>query len=111
MTQGSKAEHDTWASLYNNGTAWDWDHIEPYYKKHQTFEAPTDAYSEAAGGIVVDADAHGYDGPIHYSRAGYLFAQIAQWMPTWANLGVGTVDPASGVTAGSYISTSAIRTR
>lgn len=109
MTRGSKAEHDTWASLYN-GTAWDWDHIEPYYKKHQTFEPPSDAYSEAAGGIVVDADAHGYDGPIHYSRAGYLFEQIGRWMPTWANLGVSTVDPASGVTAGSYVSTSAIRT-
>ena len=110
MTQGSKAEHDTWASL-NNGTTWDWDHIHPYYKKHQTFEAPSAEYAEAAGGIVVDADAHGYSGPIHYGWAGYLFDQIGSWIPTWANLGVGTLDPAAGVTAGSYVTTSAIRAR
>lgn len=110
MTQGSKAEHDTWASL-NNGTVWDWDHIHPYYKKHQTFEPPNADYREAAGGIVIDEDAHGYSGPIHYGRAGYLFEQIGTWMPTWASLGVGTVDPASGLTAGSYVTTSAIRAR
>lgn len=111
MTPGSKKEHDTWSSLYNNGTSWDWDHIEPYYKKHQTFEPPTQAYSQEAGGIVVDEGAHGYEGPIHYSRAGYFFQQISEWMPTWANLGVGTVDQAAGITVGSYITTSAIRTR
>ncbi|KAK9893997.1 GMC oxidoreductase [Cystobasidium minutum MCA 4210] len=108
MTQGSKAEHDTWASL-NNGTTWDFEHIHPYYKKHQTFEPPSAEYAEAAGGIVVEADAHGYNGPIHYGWAGYLFEQIGTWIPTWANLGVGTVDPAAGVTGGSYVSTSAIR--
>lgn len=40
----------------------------------------------------------------------YLYEQISEWIPTFASLGIPTGDPASGVTTGAYISTSAIKT-
>jgi choline dehydrogenase-like flavoprotein len=126
MTRASKREHDVWASL-NNGTEWNFDDILPYYIKvstaiqtstpaetfvlmqHETYETPSRNYSDRAGGIVVDSDNHGSSGPIHYAYAGYLYNQIGSWIRTFRNLGVPTGDPASGVTTGAYLSTSAIR--
>ena len=40
----------------------------------------------------------------------YFYEQISEWIPTFASLGIPTGDPASGVTTGAYISTSAIKT-
>lgn len=82
--------------------------------KHETYEPPSQDYSDACGGIVSDLSVHGgangtSGGPIHYSRAGYLYEQIHPWIPTWAALGVGTRDPAAGNVEGAQISTSAIR--
>ena len=85
MTRASRVEHDTWSAL-SNSTAWDFDTMLEYYKKHENFNTPTQQYSRNAGGIEVDADNHGYSGPVHYARAGYalphLLARTITDLPT-----------------------------
>jgi choline dehydrogenase len=69
MTRASRIEHNTWSAL-SNSTAWDFETMLEYYKKHESFNIPTEQYSQNAGGIVVDEDYHGFEGPVHYARAG-----------------------------------------
>lgn len=69
MTRASAVEHDVWSQL-SNSSLWTWEIMNEYYKKHESFSAPTQSFSDRAGGVEVDADAHGYEGPIHYSRGG-----------------------------------------
>ncbi|KAM0751735.1 alcohol oxidase [Meredithblackwellia eburnea MCA 4105] len=105
MIRGSEIEHNSWASLYpGSNSTWGFDAIWPYMLKSENWTAPLAANSELAG-MTTDASLHGTSGPIHYSYPGFLFAN---WIPTLANLGVGTRDPAGGENWGAYICTSAI---
>ena len=69
LTRASRKEHDVWAAL-NNASEWDWDTMNEYYKKHESFAPPTAEFAQGAGGVAVDAEAHGTSGPVHYARGG-----------------------------------------
>ena len=77
---------------------------------------------------MTDPSLHGADGPIRertlhrhgagrplltwwsadYSYPGFFYPQVANWIPTLANLGIETRDPAGGESWGAFIATSAI---
>ncbi|KAK4702645.1 hypothetical protein P7C70_g3577, partial [Phenoliferia sp. Uapishka_3] len=108
MIRASKIEHDSWASL-NPGTGWkwSWDSIYPSMKRSETWTPPTPPNAKLAG-VVEEPWLHGHSGPIHYSYPGFFYSQVANWIPTLANLGIDTRDPAGGESWGAFIATSAI---
>lgn len=56
----SSAEIDSWAALGN--TNWSWEILEPYYKKSEHLQIPTE--SQAEEGATYVADANGFTGPV-----------------------------------------------
>ncbi|KAK4058384.1 hypothetical protein OIO90_000542 [Microbotryomycetes sp. JL221] len=107
MIRASQIEHDSWAGLIGGADMWGWDAIYPYMKKSENFTAPSD-YQVTTFDMVIDESKHGQDGPIHYSYPGFFYPQTSRWIPTLANLGVETRDPADGNSYGAFIATSAI---
>jgi choline dehydrogenase-like flavoprotein len=64
--RGSKADYDGWASLGNKG--WDFESLEPYFKKHQTLDPPQkEPNNKQFMPAGVKSKYHGTDGPIHTS--------------------------------------------
>lgn len=48
-------------------TAWGWDELSPYYRKFQTFHAPTDVAKASLDVNYIDNSIQGHDGPVHSS--------------------------------------------
>ncbi|CAE6474212.1 unnamed protein product [Rhizoctonia solani] len=110
---GSQRDWDAWATLfptssssYNtstlaNGTPasfnWSWSTIQKYHKKSENFTAPP-ADQQTQFGMVIDADAHGYDGAIQTTMSEYIYEGVANWVPTLVALGMSKGDLASGDT-------------
>lgn len=66
--RGSRADYDGWAALGNPG--WSWDELMPYFRKHQTLDAPSEIKSGADPRFMPHAARdryHGDSGPIHTS--------------------------------------------
>ncbi|GAA5847460.1 hypothetical protein JCM5353_005428 [Sporobolomyces roseus] len=108
MIRQSEIEQNSWATLANDTeNNWSWDKLYPNLKKSENWTPPTDSHIEQAS-MVLDESLHGLEGPIHYSYPGYFYESQYEWIPTLANMGVGTRDPAGGEGFGSFIATSAI---
>lgn len=107
MVRQSEIEQNSWAKLANDTENWGWDQVYPYLKKSETWTPPTDSHIEQAD-MVLDKSLHGLDGPVHYSYPGYFYESQYEWIPTLANMGVDTRDPAGGEGWGAFFATSAI---
>ena len=107
MIRQSEIVQNSWATLANDTDRWGWDTVYPSLKKSENWTPPTDSHIEQAS-MVLDESLHGLDGPIHYSYPGYFYESQYEWIPTLANMGVETRDPAGGQGWGSFIATSAI---
>ncbi|GAA5982892.1 hypothetical protein JCM5350_001544 [Sporobolomyces pararoseus] len=107
MVRQSAIEQDSWASLVDDKENWGWDQVYPYLKKSEDWTPPSDSHIEQAS-VVVNESLHGLDGPIHYSYPGYWYDSQYEWIPTLANMGVETRDPAGGDGWGAFFATSAI---
>lgn len=77
------------------------------YFQAENLTAPSEDFQEKFG-IVVNASAHGDNGPIQIGFSEYIFDEVAKWIPTWETLGLSGKDLASGSTHGAMISTSTI---
>ncbi|AAW46800.1 hypothetical protein CNBM0790 [Cryptococcus deneoformans B-3501A] len=109
--RASSIEYDAWATLNPNGNeTWNWEEVNKYIKKSENLTAPPTDIQEKFG-IVVNASAHGDDGPIQIGFSEYIFDEVAKWIPTWETLGLSGKDLAGGSTHGAMISTSTINMR
>lgn len=66
--RGSKADYDGWAALGNPG--WSWEELLPYFRKHQTLDAPTsvkEGQDVKFMPLAAREKYHGDSGPIHTS--------------------------------------------
>ncbi|WWD20874.1 hypothetical protein CI109_105351 [Kwoniella shandongensis] len=106
--RGSSIEYDAWATLNPNAEeTWDWNEVNKYIKKAENFTAPPDDVLQKLG-MVVNASAHGTDGPIQAGYSQYIYDENAKWIPAWNSLGLPAQDTASGSTRGATLSTSTL---
>ena len=104
----SRSSIDAWAQLGNEG--WDWDSLQPYFRKFNTYHPPSQAAAKALGLDHVDAANYGSSGPIHSSYPEFHgpFGEI--WAKTFAELGAPAKgDPMSGSWTGGTNVTSTIQ--
>ncbi|KAJ5887455.1 glucose-methanol-choline oxidoreductase [Penicillium taxi] len=90
MTRPGEIEINAWQSMLGDmdgADNWSWDSFYAAMKKSETFTPPSDAIAKEAD-ITWDSSEHGTNGPIHYSYPGYNFAQVGQWSPALANIGI-----------------------
>ena len=106
MCRASEIEMNSWATLVNE-SAWGWENQYLYMKKSEWWQDQTEANKELSN-QVTDASLHGTDGPVGYSYPSFVYPQIQYWVPTFANLGIDTRDPAGGETWGAYTAMSAL---
>jgi choline dehydrogenase len=107
MVRQSEIEQNSWASLVDDTESWGWDQVYPYLKKSENWTAPSESHIEQAQ-VVLDPSLHGTEGPVHYSYPGYWYDSQYEWIPTLANMGVESRDPAGGEGWGAFFATSAI---
>ncbi|GAA5862628.1 hypothetical protein JCM3774_001083 [Rhodotorula dairenensis] len=107
MITQSEIEQNSWAEMVDDQANWGWDPVYASLKKSQNFTPPSQYHIDEAQ-IVIDESYHGTDGPIHYSYPGLFYNSTYEWIPTLANLGIGTRDPANGESWDAFIATSAI---
>ncbi|GAA5998759.1 GMC family oxidoreductase [Rhodotorula paludigena] len=107
MIRQSEIEQDSWASLNADDSIWSWEALYPYLKKSELWTPPSDYHIQEAS-MVLNESLHGLDGPVHYSYPGLFYNSTYEWMPTLANLGIDSRDPAGGENWGAFIATSAI---
>ncbi|KAF3930793.1 hypothetical protein ABW20_dc0106279 [Dactylellina cionopaga] len=83
--RANREDYDAWEELGNEG--WGWDGLLPYFKKAETFFAPT---SELQQELKLDYDdnSHGTSGPIHTSYSKKHGAHHEFWHATLQTLGV-----------------------
>ncbi|BGP54267.1 hypothetical protein JCM8202v2_001844 [Rhodotorula sphaerocarpa] len=103
----SQIEQDSWAKMTSDPANWGWDPVYASLKKSENWTAP-DSYHVQEADMVLDPSLHGHDGPIHYSYPGLFYNSTYEWIPTAANLGIGSHDPYGGKSWGAFIATSAI---
>jgi choline dehydrogenase-like flavoprotein len=77
--RGSNADYDAWAELGNEG--WGWSGLEPYFKKSNNFQAPSEETTEEFG-ITYDEDAYG-NGPLKVSISDYQFPDMNAIYHSW----------------------------
>lgn len=107
MIRQSEIEQDSWAEMVDDHANWGWAPVYASTKKSEKFTPPSQYHIDEAS-MVIDESLHGTDGPIHYSYPGIFYNSTYEWIPTLANLGVGTRDPYGGDSWDAFIATSAI---
>lgn len=107
MIRQSEIEQDSWAEMVDDHANWGWAPVYASTKKSEKFTPPSQYHIDEAS-MVIDESLHGTDGPIHYSYPGLFYNSTYEWIPTLANLGVGTRDPYGGDSWDAFIATSAI---
>ncbi|WEW61529.1 hypothetical protein PRK78_007019 [Emydomyces testavorans] len=104
-TRGHKEDYDAWVEMGNKG--WGWDDLlfvmagcsRPYFKKSETFYAPTRAVQDEHLSFF-EAAWHGIDGPMKTSHALEYSPSLKYWHRTLENLGIETSpDSLSGANA------------
>ncbi|KAJ5083691.1 glucose-methanol-choline oxidoreductase-like protein [Penicillium angulare] len=104
----SKANVDTWGALGNPG--WNWDIINPYYKKAYTLTLPSEDKCKELGLEYVDSNIHASDGPLQVSFPDALIDPVASaWIESLKGLGYPMKrDPFSGQVCGAYTNAATI---
>lgn len=104
----SKANVDIWGALGNPG--WDWETINPYYKKAYTLTLPSEEKCKELGLEYVDQSIHSSNGPLQVSFPDALVDPGANaWIESLKGLGYQMKrDPFSGQVKGGYINAATI---
>jgi choline dehydrogenase-like flavoprotein len=101
MTYPSAAEVDTWAYLGN--PSWSWKDLEPYYRRSQTLNRPTDDVSALLGTSHYNPSKDGKGGPIQVSFYKSCSELQLAWLETFEIRGHRMDgDPLSGHAIGGF---------
>ncbi|KAF8860625.1 alcohol oxidase [Acephala macrosclerotiorum] len=101
VSHASRADIDAWEKLGNPG--WNFDTLQPYYRKAETFNPPSAAIAEALGTAIIDPKLHGTSGPVQTSFPESAGELDKAWGRTFKTLGLGPeTDPRDGETTGGY---------
>lgn len=101
VSHASRADIDAWEKLGNPG--WNFDALQPYYRKAETFNPPSAATAEALGTGIIDLKLYGTSGPVQTSFTESPGEFDKAWGRTFKTLGLGPeTDPRDGKTTGGY---------
>jgi choline dehydrogenase-like flavoprotein len=98
----SRRDLDSWERLGNKG--WNWDSMQSYYRKLETYIAPSKELGEAMESSYIDPKLRGTDGPIQTTFCASSSSWIEDtWLKTCRNAGYPVPqDPRTGVSLGAY---------
>jgi choline dehydrogenase-like flavoprotein len=104
----SKVNVDAWGMLGNPG--WDWETLNPYYKKTYTLTLPSEEKQKELGLEFVDESVNGCNGPLQASFPDAIKDPIAHaWIESLRGLGYPmSSDPFSGSAFGGYTNAATI---
>jgi len=101
VSHASRADLDNWEKLGNPG--WNFDTLQPYYRRSETFNTPSAETAEELGTALIDTSLHGSSGPVQTSFPKGQGPLDRAWGRTFKTLGLGTqADPRAGSTLGGY---------
>ncbi|RJE25983.1 GMC oxidoreductase [Aspergillus sclerotialis] len=103
-----KSNVDAWGRLGNPG--WDWETLQPYYRKSYTLNLPSEEKQRKLGLECIDPKAHAGNGPIQVSYPDALQDPVAHaWVETFKRMGMfPSGDPYSGIDGGGFTNPSRI---
>jgi choline dehydrogenase len=97
----SAADIDNWEKLGNPG--WNFETLKPYYKKYETFNAPSEELGKMLSIEIIDPSLHGTFGPVQSTFPHGTSEVDSMWGSTLKSLGLGAeTDPRDGSTLGGY---------
>ena len=97
----SKSDLDGWEKLGNSG--WNWDNMQPYYRKFHTLMPPSKEVREVLQMGYLDDAAQGISGPIQASFGDSPGPMDKAWPQTFRNLSLAmSGDHLSGVATGGH---------
>ncbi|KAH5039826.1 hypothetical protein HBI74_023240 [Parastagonospora nodorum] len=82
--RGADADYDAWAELGNEG--WGWSDLEPYFKKSNDFDAPSQETIKQFG-ITYEDDAYG-NGPLKVSIPDYQYPDMKTIFHSWDDVNI-----------------------
>lgn len=101
-THASQQDINNWGELGNKG--WSWDALQPFFKKSESYIAPSKKIEEDLQVRHVDENVHGYKGPIKNTYPDSYGPLLKAWPRTFENLGIAVnSDPRGGLALGGYI--------
>lgn len=104
----SKENIDAWSSPYLGNPGWDWEHLEPYFKKFQTINSPTPTV-QGEKGIELSKEDLLLSGPVQASYPLRPDKLRMAWIETFENLGcLASGGPLSSDGVGALTTTCAI---
>lgn len=101
ISHASRIDLDNWEKLGN--PEWNFETLQPYYRKSETFNAPHAETAKELGTDIIDASLHGTSGPLQSNFAKGQGPLDQAWGSTFKTLGLGPqADPRAGNTLGGY---------
>ncbi|PWN27337.1 alcohol oxidase [Jaminaea rosea] len=102
----SEAEYNAWEELGNKG--WNWESMDKYMKKSETFTTPSQE-DQGKLNIEVNPDNYGSNGPIQVTFPDYISKQVQNWIPALESLGIPrNNEPLGGKNTGASVQPSDI---
>ncbi|EIW69326.1 hypothetical protein TREMEDRAFT_30858 [Tremella mesenterica DSM 1558] len=106
--RGSVEDYDAWSTLNPNAAeTWNWEEMSKYINKAENFSTPNASVQETFG-MQLNTSAHGSGGPIQTGFSEYIYSAVANWIPSWKNLGFTAMDLWNGNVNGVMICPSTI---
>jgi choline dehydrogenase-like flavoprotein len=101
VSHANRTDLDNWEKLGNPG--WNFDALQPYYRKSETYNLPDEVTSKELGTDIIDPSLHGKSGPIQTSFPREQGPLDQAWGPAFNTLGLyPKQDPRKGETLGGY---------
>lgn len=98
QAHASRADIDNWEALGNPG--WNFDALQPYYRKAETYNAPA---TDELGAHIIKPALHGTSGPVQTSFPQGAGDFDKAWSKAFVTLGLDPKsDPRDGATLGGY---------
>ena len=101
-SNSSQRDLDSWERLGNKG--WDWESMQPYYHKLETYNVPSKELSDAVESGYIDPKLRGTDGPIQTTFAQSLSGWMEKcWLDTCRTAGYpAPKEPRNGMSLGAF---------
>ncbi|KAL2884211.1 hypothetical protein SGCOL_000150 [Colletotrichum sp. CLE4] len=101
-THPSRRDIDNWGTLGNKG--WSWEALAPYFKKSESFVAPSSQQTSDLLLDYIDSSVHGTTGPIANEFPLLYSPFLEAWPRTLEKLGLRVDgDPRDGAALGGYV--------